>query len=97
MDNNDHISLTRIINGGFNGYNDRTKNIIKGFKILYNNCENDNAKFNENFKKFKIDSCLMKIHFMAQVIHESGSFKYNVEQGSAAYLAKYDGWHRICL
>ena len=30
---------------------------------------------------------------MAQVIHESGSFKYNVEQGNAAYLAKYDGWH----
>jgi predicted chitinase len=49
--------------------------------------------FNKTFTKYGIDSCLKKIHFLAQVIHESGSFLYNVEQGNADYLAKYDGWH----
>lgn len=49
--------------------------------------------FNETFTKFNINSCLQKIHFLAQVIQESGSFIYNVEQGNAAYLAKYKGWH----
>ncbi|WP_395076125.1 glycoside hydrolase family 19 protein [Flavobacterium sp.] len=62
------------------------------------NASNANVKkyldgFNETFKKFNIDSCLKKIHFFGQVIVESGSFKYNIEEGSAAYLAKYDGWH----
>jgi predicted chitinase len=49
--------------------------------------------FNKTFEKYSINSCLKKAHFFAQVIHESGSFKDNVEQGNAAYLAKYNGWH----
>ncbi|ANF50589.1 hypothetical protein A0O34_08665 [Chryseobacterium glaciei] len=49
--------------------------------------------FNITFKKFNINTCLQKIHFFAQVIHESGSFRYNVEQGNSEYLAKYGGWH----
>ncbi len=43
-DLNDHINITRIINGGFNGYNDRTKNIKKGFAVFYKNCKNDAGK-----------------------------------------------------
>lgn len=49
--------------------------------------------FNKTFEKFGINTCLKKIHFFAQVIHESGSFKFNVEQGNKTYLAKYGGWH----
>ncbi|TRX36196.1 hypothetical protein FNW52_09225 [Flavobacterium sp. ZT3R18] len=48
-DLNDHINITRIINGGFNGYNDRTKNIKKGFAVFYENCKNDTGK-NTNFE-----------------------------------------------
>ena len=54
-DLNDHINITRIINGGFNGYNDRSKNIKKGFEILYKNCINDTDK---NFEyKFNTSKC----------------------------------------
>ena len=74
---------------------DITEEILK--KIAPN-ASNLNIKkyldgFNETFKKFKIQSCIRRVHFLAQVIHESGSFKYNEEIGSAKYLAKYDGWH----
>ncbi|AZA93108.1 Predicted chitinase [Chryseobacterium nakagawai] len=49
--------------------------------------------FNQTFKKFNINSCLQKIHFLAQINKESEGFKYNVELGDAAYLAPYKGWH----
>lgn len=52
-DNNDFIFITRLINGGFNGYNDRLKYVKKGFKELYNSCSNKKSdttdyKFNES-------------------------------------------------
>ncbi|MCV9926938.1 hypothetical protein OIU83_04715 [Flavobacterium sp. LS1R49] len=43
-DINDHIYITRIVNGGYNGYNDRLKYLKNGFKNLYNNCKNDSGK-----------------------------------------------------
>lgn len=74
---------------------DLTEDLVK--KIAPNATDANVKKyldgFNKTFDKFKIDSCLKKVHFFGQVIVESGSFKYNVEQGSTEYLAKYDGWH----
>ncbi|CAA0174426.1 hypothetical protein TMP227_180060 [Tenacibaculum maritimum] len=43
-DNNDFIFITRLINGGFNGYNDRLKYVKKGFKELYTSCSNKKEK-----------------------------------------------------
>lgn len=49
---------------------------------------------NQTFKKFGINSCLCKAHFLAQVGHESGSLKFTVEQGDPEKLKKkYDGYH----
>ena len=50
-DNNDFILITRIINGGFNGYNDRLKYVKKGFEELYNSCSNKKEEKTEY--KFK--------------------------------------------
>ena len=74
-DNNDHISLTRIINGGFNGYNDRTKNIIKGFKILYNNCENDSGKNTTYDFKLSATYKVKKGSFAWGLWHDPGLLK----------------------
>ncbi|MEO6832075.1 MAG: hypothetical protein ABI169_07730 [Chitinophagaceae bacterium] len=41
---NDFIYMTRLVNGGFNGYNDRQTNLALGFKNIYNNCINDSGK-----------------------------------------------------
>ncbi|KZS38915.1 hypothetical protein AWE51_15145 [Aquimarina aggregata] len=38
---------------------------------------------NQAFKDNKINSCLRKIHFLAQLIHESGSFQYTEEIGAS--------------
>ncbi len=48
-DDNDFIYITRIINGGFNGYNDRLKYLKKGFKELYIECS-ENEKLNTDYK-----------------------------------------------
>ncbi|WP_299313586.1 LysM peptidoglycan-binding domain-containing protein [uncultured Aquimarina sp.] len=49
--------------------------------------------FNETFELFDINTCLRRVHFLAQVTHESGSFFYNEEQGNESYIAAYNGWH----
>lgn len=46
---------------------------------------------NQTFKKFGINSCLCKAHFLAQVGHESGSLKFTVEQGDPEKLKKKYG------
>ena len=43
-DKNDFINITRIINGGYNGYDDRLKYLNKGFDKIYNKCINDKGK-----------------------------------------------------
>lgn len=43
-DSNDFILITRLINGGFNGYNDRLKYVKKGFKELYESCSNKKSE-----------------------------------------------------
>ena len=75
--------------------NNLTKEELKSIAVHASDANIDKYLdgFNETFTKFNINSCLQKIHFLAQVIQESGSFIYNVEQGNAAYLAKYKGWH----
>jgi predicted chitinase len=37
-DNNDFIYITRIINGGFNGYDDRLNKLKEAFNEIYNGC-----------------------------------------------------------
>ena len=82
--------------GGKCACNDKlTKEQLKAIAVHASNANIDKYLdgFNETFTKFNINSCLQKIHFLAQVIQESGSFIYNVEQGDADYLAHYKGWH----
>ena len=43
-DENDLIYITRIINGGLNGYNDRLNHIKTAFEKIYNLCKNDAGK-----------------------------------------------------
>ena len=38
---------------------------------------------NESFKDNEINTCLRKIHYLAQLIHESGSFQYTEEIGAS--------------
>ena len=42
-------------------------------------CESFLPLLNKTFKSYKIDSCLGKAHFLAQVGHESGELKYMAE------------------
>lgn len=41
---NDFLKITRVINGGFNGHNDRLSKLKKAFEKIYNNCKNDSGK-----------------------------------------------------
>lgn len=43
-DSNDLIYITRVINGGYNGYNDRFNHIKKAFEKIYGVCKNDAGK-----------------------------------------------------
>ncbi|HEX8268464.1 MAG TPA: hypothetical protein VF581_01115 [Flavobacterium sp.] len=43
-DANDFIFITRTINGGFNGYNDRLAHLVTAFDKIYSKCDNDSGK-----------------------------------------------------
>ncbi|WP_299610921.1 hypothetical protein [uncultured Aquimarina sp.] len=45
------------------------------------NVETHLSGINEAFKDNDINTCLRRLHFLAQVIHESGSFRYTEELG----------------
>lgn len=45
------------------------------------------AKINEKFKEYEINTCIRKIHFLAQVYHESAKFTTTLEFANGA---KYD-------
>lgn len=50
--------------------------------------------FNEQFKFFKMNSCIVKAQFLAQVMHESGGFQY-LEEGLTPGVQEkdvYDGY-----
>lgn len=48
-------------------------------------------KYKTLFKKYEINTPLRIAHFMAQLHHESGGFKYLKELGNSAYFNKYEG------
>ena len=48
-------------------------------------------KYKTLFKKYEINTSLRVAHFMAQLHHESGGFKYLKELGNNAYFKKYEG------
>jgi len=48
-------------------------------------------KYKSLFKIYEINTPLRVAHFMAQLHHESGGFKYLKELGNNAYFKKYDG------
>lgn len=44
-------------------------------------------------KKFEINTCIRIVHFLAQVLEESGHLRYTKESGDETYLSVYKGWH----
>lgn len=48
-------------------------------------------KYKTLFKIYEINTPLRVAHFMAQLFHESGGFKYLKELGNNAYFKRYDG------
>jgi len=48
-------------------------------------------KYKTLFKQYGINTPLRIAHFMAQLSHESGGFKYLKELGNNAYFKKYEG------
>lgn len=48
-------------------------------------------KYKSLFKIYEINTPLRVAHFMAQLSHESGGFKYLKELGNNAYFKKYEG------
>jgi putative chitinase len=46
--------------------------------------------FIQTFRKYKINTPLRIAHFLAQITHETGNFKWLVELGNKAYFNKYD-------
>jgi len=62
-------------------------------KICNNHFVNDELlkSLNETFNKYQIDSNLRQCHFLAQILHESGSFQYTKELASGkAYEGRKD-------
>jgi len=49
-----------------------------------------NDKYKTLFNSYHVNTPLRIAHFMAQIEHESGGFKYLRELGSNKYLDKYD-------
>lgn len=60
---------------------DLTIEELKGIAPLAKKTKEYLLALNEQFKNYKMTSCLEKAHFLCQVLHESGSFKYLEEQG----------------
>jgi len=48
-------------------------------------------KYTTLFTKNGLTTPLRKAHFLAQIQHESGNFKYTKELGNDAYFKKYEG------
>ena len=48
-------------------------------------------KYATLFKKYGLTTPLRKAHFLAQIQHESGGFKWLKELGNDAYFKKYEG------
>ena len=48
-------------------------------------------KYKTLFKKYEINTPLRVAHFIDQLHHESGGFKYLKELGNNAYFKKYEG------
>jgi putative chitinase len=48
-------------------------------------------KYKSILDDYQINTNLRKAHFMAQVDHESGGFKYTKELGKDSYFKKYEG------
>ncbi len=67
---------------------------LKGIAPLAKKSEEYLQALNEQFKKYKMTSCLEKSHFLCQVLHESGSFKYLEEIGisDAEEASRYKGY-----
>ncbi len=48
-------------------------------------------KYKTLFENNSVDTPLRKAHFLAQLEHESGGFKYLTELGNKSYFNKYEG------
>lgn len=46
--------------------------------------------FLQTFRKYSINTPLRIAHFLAQITHETGNFKWFVELGGKSYFNKYD-------
>jgi putative chitinase len=46
--------------------------------------------FIQTFRKYNINTPLRIAHFLAQITHETGNFKWFTELGNKAYFKKYD-------
>ncbi|MGB5919381.1 hypothetical protein, partial [Arcobacter sp.] len=44
-------------------------------------------KLNKTFNKYDINTCIRKIHFLAQIYHETNRFRSSEEEGSSSYLS----------
>lgn len=50
-----------------------------------------NEKYKSLFNAYHVNTPLRIAHFMAQIEHESGGFKFLTELGDKKYFKKYDG------
>ncbi|PLY05393.1 MAG: hypothetical protein C0625_15305 [Arcobacter sp.] len=44
-------------------------------------------ELNKTFNKYDINTCIRKIHFLAQIYHETNRFRSSEEEGSSSYLS----------